>query len=97
MWLFLGMLAWKAWLGSDAAHPPRATPLDLPFPGRAIDVTTGFEPFGETDGMHASLPKPPRVVITGIGAVTNIGLNADATWASMREGRSGITGFVIGM
>ncbi len=85
------MLAWKAWLGSDAAHPPRATPLDLPFPGRAIDVTTGFEPFGETDGMHAGLPKPPRVVITGIGAVTNIGLNADATWASMREGRSGIS------
>jgi 3-oxoacyl-[acyl-carrier-protein] synthase II len=32
----------------------------------------------------------PRVVITGLGAVTNIGLNARDTWSSMREGRSGI-------
>jgi 3-oxoacyl-[acyl-carrier-protein] synthase II len=32
----------------------------------------------------------PRIVITGIGAVTNLGLDADATWAAMREGRSGI-------
>ena len=33
----------------------------------------------------------PRVVITGMGAVTNLGHDAVATWASMREGRSGIT------
>src|SRR5689334_16071211 len=32
----------------------------------------------------------PRIVITGIGAVTNLGLDADSTWAAMREGRSGI-------
>ena len=32
----------------------------------------------------------PRIVITGIGAVTNLGLDADSTWAGMREGRSGI-------
>ncbi len=32
----------------------------------------------------------PRVVITGVGAITNLGLDADATWAAMREGRSGI-------
>jgi 3-oxoacyl-[acyl-carrier-protein] synthase II len=32
-----------------------------------------------------------RVVITGMGAVTNIGLDAATTWASMREGRSGIS------
>lgn len=31
-----------------------------------------------------------RVVITGLGAVTNLGLDADSTWAAMREGRSGI-------
>jgi len=33
----------------------------------------------------------PRIVITGMGAVTNIGLDASSTWESMREGRSGIS------
>jgi 3-oxoacyl-[acyl-carrier-protein] synthase II len=33
----------------------------------------------------------PRVVITGMGALTNLGLDAGSTWASMREGRSGIS------
>ncbi len=32
-----------------------------------------------------------RVVITGIGAVTNLGIGAGATWNAMREGRSGIS------
>jgi 3-oxoacyl-[acyl-carrier-protein] synthase II len=32
-----------------------------------------------------------RVVITGMGAVTNLGHDAASTWAGMREGRSGIT------
>jgi 3-oxoacyl-[acyl-carrier-protein] synthase II len=32
-----------------------------------------------------------RVVVTGMGAVTNLGLSATATWAGMREGRSGIS------
>ncbi|MDX2132291.1 MAG: beta-ketoacyl-ACP synthase II [Planctomycetota bacterium] len=32
-----------------------------------------------------------RVVITGIGAVTNLGTDAASTWAAMREGRSGIS------
>lgn len=32
----------------------------------------------------------PRVVITGIGAVTNLGLTAKDTWEGMREGRNGI-------
>ncbi|MEN0020398.1 MAG: beta-ketoacyl-ACP synthase II [Planctomycetota bacterium] len=32
-----------------------------------------------------------RVVITGLGAVTNIGHNADSVWTSMRDGKSGIT------
>jgi 3-oxoacyl-[acyl-carrier-protein] synthase II len=31
-----------------------------------------------------------RVVITGMGAVTNLGNDAARTWAGMREGRSGI-------
>jgi 3-oxoacyl-[acyl-carrier-protein] synthase II len=35
----------------------------------------------------------PRVVITGVGAITNLGLDADSTWAGMREGRSGIARF----
>lgn len=32
-----------------------------------------------------------RVVITGVGAVTNIGHDAGSTWSAMREGRSGIS------
>jgi 3-oxoacyl-[acyl-carrier-protein] synthase II len=32
-----------------------------------------------------------RVVITGFGALTNLGTNAAATWEGMREGRSGIS------
>jgi 3-oxoacyl-[acyl-carrier-protein] synthase II len=33
----------------------------------------------------------PRIVITGVGALTNLGMDAPSTWAGMREGRSGIT------
>lgn len=33
----------------------------------------------------------PRVVITGMGAVSNLGTSAIDTWAGMREGRSGIS------
>lgn len=33
----------------------------------------------------------PRIVITGMGAVSNLGHDANSTWAAMREGRSGIT------
>lgn len=33
----------------------------------------------------------PRIVITGVGAVTNLGLTAPATWAAMREGKSGVS------
>src|SRR6478672_8720289 len=32
-----------------------------------------------------------RVVITGIGAVTPCGLDAEQTWRSVREGRSGVS------
>jgi 3-oxoacyl-[acyl-carrier-protein] synthase II len=32
-----------------------------------------------------------RIVVTGIGAVTNLGLDAPSTWAAMREGKSGIS------
>lgn len=32
-----------------------------------------------------------RIVVTGLGAVTNLGLDAASTWAGMREGRSGIS------
>jgi len=33
----------------------------------------------------------PRLVITGMGAVTNIGTDPATVWASMREGRSGVS------
>ncbi len=40
---------------------------------------------------NESRSTPRRVVITGMGAVTNLAHNARDTWAAMREGRSGIS------
>ncbi len=37
------------------------------------------------------MPTHPRIVVTGLGAVTNLGPDARSTWEGMREGRSGIT------
>ena len=34
---------------------------------------------------------PHRVVITGFGAITNLGQNAQDTWEAMRSGKSGIS------
>lgn len=33
----------------------------------------------------------PRVVITGVGALSNLGFDAVSTWEALREGRSGIS------
>lgn len=42
--------------------------------------------------MHTHTTDPNRrVVITGMGALTNLGHSAKATWEGMREGRSGIS------
>ena len=41
--------------------------------------------------MNTTTPKPERVVVTGIGAITNLAHNASDTWIAMREGKSGIT------
>ena len=41
--------------------------------------------------MQSSTSGVPRIVITGMGAVTNLGHNAPDTWAGMRAGRSGIS------
>lgn len=40
--------------------------------------------------MERRDPNRPRIVITGLGAVTNLGPDEPSTWAAMREGRSGI-------
>ena len=32
----------------------------------------------------------PRVVVTGMGAITPLGLNVQDTWQGLMEGRSGI-------
>jgi len=39
-------------------------------------------------------PAPRRVVVTGMGAVSALGLGADVLWDAMREGRSGIAPLV---
>ncbi len=43
--------------------------------------------------MHRTSGKP-RVVVTGLGALTNLGNDVPSTWAAMREGRSGIATIV---
>lgn len=40
---------------------------------------------------HSGRSGSPRVVITGFGALTNLGLDAASTWSAMREGKSGIS------
>src|SRR5215208_5906795 len=40
--------------------------------------------------MFKDLSTPRRVVITGFGCVTPIGIGRDAYWNSLREGRSGV-------
>jgi 3-oxoacyl-[acyl-carrier-protein] synthase II len=40
--------------------------------------------------MVSERPFQHRIVVTGMGAITNLGLNAQLTWEAMREGRSGI-------
>jgi len=42
--------------------------------------------------MATSQTGSRRIVITGLGAVTNLGHSAPATWDAMRNGRSGISG-----
>ena len=41
-------------------------------------------------------PKKRRVVVTGFGAVTPVGLDAESTWRSLLAGKSGID-FIHGM
>ncbi len=40
---------------------------------------------------HSETQSWPRIVVTGVGAITNLAHNARDTWAAMREGRSGIS------
>ena len=41
--------------------------------------------------MHRSANAKRRVVVTGMGAITNLGLDASSTWDGMVSGRSGVT------
>lgn len=46
---------------------------------------------GDLHAMPNPRQKSPRVVITGIGAITPIGRTPDEVWRAMRDGVSGIT------
>jgi 3-oxoacyl-[acyl-carrier-protein] synthase II len=37
-----------------------------------------------------TVPRGPRVVITGVGLITSLGLSTDETWANVKAGRSGM-------
>ena len=41
--------------------------------------------------MFQGLPRPRRVVITGIGCISPLGKGRDAVWTAMLEGRSGVS------
>src|SRR2546423_771737 len=64
-------------LGADPAHQP-GSPRGDPERSRGR-----ARPHPITIGMK-------RVVVTGVGAVTPVGLDAPSTWASMLEGHSGV-------
>jgi 3-oxoacyl-[acyl-carrier-protein] synthase II len=38
---------------------------------------------------------PRQVVVTGVGVISPLGLDAETTWKSMTEGRSGVTGITL--
>ena len=42
------------------------------------------------DGRRAARPASQRVVVTGMGAITPLGLSATALWESLAAGRSGV-------
>src|SRR5439155_16423062 len=42
--------------------------------------------------MFNNFKKPRRVVITGMGCVTPIGIGRDAFWGGLRAGNSGVRG-----
>src|SRR3979411_1392161 len=74
-------------ISRDRARPGALRPDQAYQPGRTRrdpQRSRGrARPHPRTIGMK-------RVVVTGVGAVTPVGLDAPSTWASMLEGQSGV-------
>ena len=64
--------------------------------GRAL-LRRGLGAVERISGLpcHIAGMSVPRVVVTGMGAITCLGLDADSTWDAMVHGRSGI-GTIVG-
>src|SRR5262249_14369560 len=77
---------------STSSRGPRESQADPP-PGTAVGSAPRVIPGHRPDcfTMSESRFNSPRIVVTGMGAVTNLGLDARTTWEAMREGRSGIS------
>src|SRR5256714_1246530 len=84
--------------GRDGSPRQRGIPRDRARPGalRADPAHQPGSPRGDPERPRGRARPHPitvgmkRVVVTGVGAVTPVGLDAPSTWASMLEGQSGI-------
>lgn len=47
--------------------------------------------------LSAAAPEAPRVVVTGIGLVTGLGISREETWRNLREGRQGFRRLELGV
>lgn len=68
---------------STSAQPPKHIITSFTFPLSSI--------FSYTQNMFKNLPPPRRVVITGFGCVTPIGLNRREFWKNLEAGASGVS------
>src|SRR5437762_13859265 len=84
--------------GGDGGAGQRGIPRDRSWPGSVrLDPAHQHRcPRGDPErprgrpSPHPLAPGMKRVVVTGVGAVTPVGLDAPSTWAALLEGQSGI-------
>ncbi len=78
-----------------AAQRPEVEPEVSPLVERQVEAIVeqalGTEPAPTPARLAAEHRQRRRVVVTGIGAITPIGLTAEDFWLSCLEGRSGVT------
>lgn len=72
---------------AEVSFPKIVSPLSLFLPGSLCRLAKCYS---QIKDMFNKFTAPRRVVITGFGCVTPIGIGKDAFWQGLREGRSGV-------